>query len=75
MPCSVPLFSPAARGAYNPFSIRSHDLWRLPLQGNAKRERELYEQYKDDILFMGISSFEDYPLDARNPFSPRIDEE
>ena len=43
--------------------------------GDAKHERELYERYKDEILFMGISSFEDYPLDAHNPFSPRIDEE
>ena len=28
-------------------------------------------RYKDEILFMGISSFEDYPLDAHNPFSSR----
>eukprot|EP00039_Didymoeca_costata_P008514 m.112936 g.112936 ORF g.112936 m.112936 type:complete len:526 (+) comp14113_c0_seq1:119-1696(+) len=41
--------------------------------GNAARERALYEKYRDDILFMGISSFEDYPMDSMNPFSPRID--
>lgn len=40
--------------------------------GNAAHERGLYEKYKDEILFLGISSFEEYPLDAFNPFSPRI---
>eukprot|EP00040_Diaphanoeca_grandis_P026232 m.146754 g.146754 ORF g.146754 m.146754 type:complete len:538 (+) comp30496_c0_seq2:140-1753(+) len=43
--------------------------------GNAKRERGLYEKYQNEILFMGISSFEDYPLDSHNPYSPRLDEE
>lgn len=37
-------------------------------------ERESFERYKNDILFMGISSFEDYPLDAGNPFSMRFSE-
>eukprot|EP00039_Didymoeca_costata_P021631 m.2667 g.2667 ORF g.2667 m.2667 type:complete len:484 (-) comp2566_c0_seq1:34-1485(-) len=32
---------------------------------------KLYEQYKDEILFVGISSFEDWPLPSVNPFSPR----
>jgi len=41
--------------------------------GDARKERGLYEKYKDDILFLGISSFEDYPLDAMNPYSPRLD--
>ena len=26
------------------------------------RHHELYRQYKDEILFIGISSFEDFPL-------------
>ena len=38
-------------------------------------DRTLYEKYKDEILFMGISSFEDYPMDAMNPYSPRLDTE
>ena len=38
-------------------------------------ERRTYETYKDKILFLGISSFEDYPLDAHNPYSPRLNEE
>jgi len=37
-----------------------------------RKHQELYEKYKNDILFMGISSFEDYPLDAHNPWSPRL---
>lgn len=41
--------------------------------GDARHERSLYDKYKKDILFLGISSFEDYPLDAMNPYSPRID--
>jgi len=41
--------------------------------GPKERERGLYEKYKDEILFMGISSFEDYPLDSMNPYSPRLD--
>merc|ERR1719356_1413132 len=27
-------------------------------------QRSLYEKYKDDILFLGISSMNDYPLDS-----------
>jgi len=34
----------------------------------------MFEKYKDKILFLGISSFEDYPLDAMNPFSGRLNE-
>lgn len=29
----------------------------------------LYDKYKNDILFMGISSMEDYPLRSPNPYS------
>jgi hypothetical protein len=32
-------------------------------------------RYKNEILFLGISSFEDYPLDAGNPFSGRLNEQ
>jgi len=40
--------------------------FRSPTEGH------LFEKYKDQILFMGISSFEDFPLDAMNPFSNRF---
>ncbi|KAL3806909.1 hypothetical protein ACHAXA_008919 [Cyclostephanos tholiformis] len=32
-------------------------------------DNDLYEFYKDDILFMGISSFESFPLNSPNPYS------
>lgn len=35
----------------------------------------MFHKYKDKILFLGISSFEDYPLDAMNPFSGRLNEQ
>ena len=45
-------------------------LVRSPWQNPS--ERTLFHKYKNDILFMGISSFEDYPLDAMNPCVPTI---
>jgi hypothetical protein len=36
-----------------------------------KKQRALFEKHKNDILFMGISSFEDFPLPSVNPFSGR----
>ena len=32
-------------------------------------DEDLYAFYKDDILFLGISSFESYPLASPNPYS------
>ncbi|CAE7501180.1 MFSD6, partial [Symbiodinium sp. CCMP2456] len=34
-----------------------------------KRQEKLFQQFKNEILFMGISSWEDFPLPAPNPFS------
>lgn len=36
---------------------------------SSKRQKDLYLKYKDDILFLGISSFESFPLSSPNPFS------
>jgi len=44
-------------------------LVRAPMHN---RETKLYEQYKDEILFIGISSFEDFPLPPANPFSGKF---
>ena len=41
-------------------------LVRAPLN---QRHKELYLKYKDEILFLGISSFETFPLSSPNPFS------
>eukprot|EP00747_Dinoflagellata_sp_TGD_P061745 gnl/TRDRNA2_/TRDRNA2_152663_c0_seq2.p1 gnl/TRDRNA2_/TRDRNA2_152663_c0~~gnl/TRDRNA2_/TRDRNA2_152663_c0_seq2.p1 ORF type:complete len:497 (+),score=71.43 gnl/TRDRNA2_/TRDRNA2_152663_c0_seq2:92-1582(+) len=49
-------------------------LVRSPFQRSPDAQR-LYEKYKDEILFLGISSFEDYPLDSGNPFSERFSPE
>ncbi|CAL1145459.1 unnamed protein product [Cladocopium goreaui] len=32
-------------------------------------QEQLYQKFKDEILFLGISSWEDYPLPAPNPYS------
>ena len=34
-----------------------------------KKQYDLFDKYKDEILFIGISSFEDFPLPSVNPFS------
>ena len=36
---------------------------------SSQRHEQLFQQYKDDILFLGISSFESFPLSSPNPFS------
>ena len=35
------------------------------------RQKELFERFKDELLFIGISSFEDFPLPPPNPFSSK----
>ena len=42
-------------------------LVRSPLR--SQKQYELYQKYKDEILFLGISSFEDYPKPSVNPYS------
>merc|ERR1712217_215115 len=42
----------------SPFRSRSH--------------QTMYERYKGEILFLGICSFEDYPLVPSNPFSGKF---
>jgi hypothetical protein len=43
-------------------------LVQRPFAGS--EEWRLYEKYKNEILMLGISSFEDWPLYSGNPFSP-----
>jgi len=38
----------------------------------SESDMDAYKRCKDEILFLGISSFEDYPLDAMNPSSARF---
>ena len=40
-----------------------------------KDDEDVYQFYRDDILFLGISSFEDFPLTPTNPYSAKYDGE
>jgi len=43
---------------------------KAPFQGDHNEEQ--YHKYKNEILFLGISSLEDFPLPPPNPFSPKF---
>ena len=47
-------------------------LVKRPMAASSKR---IYQNYKDDILFFGISSFENFPLSSPNPFSHNFSNE
>ena len=38
-----------------------------------KEDEDLYNYYKDEILFLGISSFESFPLQSPNPYSAKYE--
>ena len=38
----------------------------------SRHQKELFDQYKQELLFLGISSFEDYPQPPPNPFSGKF---
>jgi len=38
----------------------------------SRHQKELFHQYKDELLFIGISSFEDFPQPPPNPFSGKF---
>ena len=46
---------------------------RAPFRDN--NDEELYHFYKDEILFLGISSFESFPLTSPNPYSAKYESE
>ena len=48
-------------------------LVRAPFE--TKEQEVLYERYKDDILFLGIMSFEAYPLRSPNPYTTQFEPE
>ena len=45
-------------------------LVRYPFRSS--RQKDLFNKYKDSLLFIGISSFEDFPLPPPNPFSAKF---
>ncbi len=44
---------------------------RSPYRGTD--DEDLYNYYKDEILFLGISSFESFPLQSPNPYSAKYE--
>ena len=46
---------------------------RSPFRG--ADDEQLYKWYQDEILFLGISSFEAYPLTSPNPYSQKFESE
>lgn len=45
-------------------------LVRSPFRSS--RQKDIFNKYKDSLLFIGISSFEDFPLPPPNPFSAKF---
>lgn len=66
------------RYAFQPIMTNNHDYVnvigvRSPFRG--KDDEALYKFYQDEILFLGISSFEAYPLTPPNPYSSKFKSE
>jgi hypothetical protein len=60
---------------FQPVRTESGDLVNIILVRSPFRDWEqerLYARYKKEILFLGISSFEDFPLPPPNPFSEKF---
>jgi len=58
---------------YQPVRGNDGQFVNIILVRSAPGERDiaLYNKYKDELLFIGISSFEDFPLASVNPFSAK----
>ena len=66
------------RYAFQPVVNQNHEhvnviMVRAPFREND--DADLYHFYKDEILFLGISSFESFPLKSCNPYSARYESE
>jgi len=64
------------RYAFQPVMNQNHEyvnviMVRAPFRGGD--DEKLYKFYKDDILFLGISSFESFPLKSPNPYSQKTE--
>ncbi|KAL7481203.1 hypothetical protein ACHAW6_006880 [Cyclotella cf. meneghiniana] len=64
------------RYAFQPVVNQNHEhvnviMVRAPFREND--DEDLYHFYKDEILFLGISSFESFPLKSCNPYSARYE--
>jgi len=67
------------RYAFQPIMTNENNVYvniigvRSPFRG--KDDEELYRFYQDEILFLGISSFEAFPLPPPNPYSAKFDKD
>lgn len=64
------------RYAFQPVVNQNHEhvnviMVRAPFREND--DEDLYQFYKDEILFLGISSFESFPLKSCNPYSAKYE--
>lgn len=65
-------FRITAKYAFQPVMNNNNEMVNVIMVRSAfrgKDDEELYKFYKDDILFLGISSFEAYPLKSPNPYA------
>ena len=66
------------RYAFQPVVNEKKEYVNVIMVRSPFRERDdedLYNFYKDDILFLGISSFEAFPLKSPNPYSEKFESE
>ena len=67
------------RYAFQPIMTNENNVYvnvigvRSPFRG--KDDEALYRFYQDEILFLGISSFEAFPLPPPNPYSAKFDKD
>lgn len=66
------------RYAFQPVMTNSNEYVNIIMVRSPFRDHDdeaLYKFYKDEILFLGISSFEAYPLTSPNPYSAKFESE
>eukprot|EP00746_Dinoflagellata_sp_MGD_P040516 gnl/MRDRNA2_/MRDRNA2_19792_c0_seq1.p1 gnl/MRDRNA2_/MRDRNA2_19792_c0~~gnl/MRDRNA2_/MRDRNA2_19792_c0_seq1.p1 ORF type:complete len:442 (-),score=61.10 gnl/MRDRNA2_/MRDRNA2_19792_c0_seq1:176-1321(-) len=63
----IPVFDQTAYKKVNIILVRA------PFR--TREQYMMYEEYKHKILFLGVSSFEDFPLNSGNPFSQPFPED
>lgn len=64
------------RYAFQPVMTNNHEHVNIIMVRSPFRyddDEELYKFYKDEILFLGISSFESFPLTSPNPYSAKFE--
>jgi hypothetical protein len=71
-------FRITARYAFQPVMNNNHVFVNVIMVRSPFRNRDdedVYKFYRDEILFLGISSFESFPLKSPNPYSAKYESE